>query len=203
TWVSRFGCPRKITTDQGRQFEAGVTTALTRLMGIQRFRTTAYRPQSNGIIERWHRTIKAAIMCRENPNWTAILPSVLIGLRAAIKEDIQCSPAELTLGTELRLPGEFFLDSTSNTTDPTSFVEIIKAQIQSLRPTPTSRHDTQRVFVHPKLEDCSHVFLRDDTVRRPLQQPYTEPHKVLRRIGTSVTLVANGKTLTVHQDRLK
>jgi hypothetical protein len=80
---------------------------------------------------------------------------------------------ELTLGTELRLPGEFFLDSTSNTTDPTSFVEIIKAQIQ------------------------------DDTVRRPLQQPYTEPHKVLRRIGTSVTLVANGKTLTVHQDRLK
>ncbi|KAJ3622521.1 hypothetical protein MTP99_003026 [Tenebrio molitor] len=75
---------------------------------------------------------------------------------------------ELTLGTELRLPGEFFLDSTSNTTDPTSFVEIIKAQIQ------------------------------DDTVRRPLQQPYTEPHKVLRRIGTSVTLVANGKTLTRH-----
>jgi transposase InsO family protein len=203
TWVSRFGCPRKITTDQGRQFEAGVTTALTRLMGIQRFRTTAYRPQSNGIIERWHRTIKAAIMCQENPNWTAVLPSVLLGLRAAIKEDIQCSPAELTLGTELRLPGEFFLDSTSDTTDPTSFVEMLKAQIQSLRPTPTSRHDTKRVFVHPKLEDCSHVFLRDDTVRRPLQQPYTGPHKVLRRNGTSVTLVANGKTLTVHQDRLK
>jgi hypothetical protein len=122
TWVSRFGCPRKITTDQRRQFEAVVTPALTRLMGIQRFRTTAYRPQSNGIIERWHRTIKAAIMCRENPNWTVVLPSVLLGLRAAIKEDIQCSPAELTLGTELRLPGEFFLDSTDNTTDPTSFV---------------------------------------------------------------------------------
>jgi hypothetical protein len=85
-WNSRFDCPRKITTGQGRQFEAGVTTALTRLIGIQRFRTTAYRLQSNSIIELWRTIIKAAITCRENPNWTSVLPTVLLDMRATSRK---------------------------------------------------------------------------------------------------------------------
>ena len=51
-WVARFGAPARLTTDQGRQFEANLFNQLTGIFGTQRIRTTAYHPQANGRIER-------------------------------------------------------------------------------------------------------------------------------------------------------
>ena len=67
-WISRFGAPRILTTDQGTQFESQLFTALLSLIGCQRIRTTAYHPSANGMIERWHRSLKAAIMTMPNPS---------------------------------------------------------------------------------------------------------------------------------------
>ncbi|KAG5325079.1 TF28 protein, partial [Pseudoatta argentina] len=78
--VANFGKPKTITTDQGSQFEAQLFTALLQLIGCQRIRTTAYYPVSNGIIERWHRSLKAAI-CHANKGWSRVLSTVLLGLR--------------------------------------------------------------------------------------------------------------------------
>ena len=61
--ISRFGTPETLTTDQGGQFESQLFKALLRLVGCQRNRTTAYHPALNGMIERWHRSLKAALMC--------------------------------------------------------------------------------------------------------------------------------------------
>ena len=79
------------------------------LLGSKRIRTTAYHPIANGLIERLHLQLKAALKAHHNPaRWTEILPMVLLGIRTAVKEDIGCSTAELVYGTTLRLPGEFF-----------------------------------------------------------------------------------------------
>lgn len=60
-WISRFGTPLKIITDQSRQFESSLFAAIASLLGVQRQRTTAYHPQSNGKIEQWHRLLKTAL----------------------------------------------------------------------------------------------------------------------------------------------
>lgn len=73
-WISRFGSPRLITTDQGTQFEAQFFSALASLVGTERYRTTAYHPESNGIIERWHRSLKTALTCHGSENWIDVLP---------------------------------------------------------------------------------------------------------------------------------
>ena len=203
TWISRFGCPQRITTDQGRQFESSLMVSLTNLMGIQRCRTTPYRPQCNGMIERWHRTIKAAIMCHENSNWCDILPTVLLGLRTAVKDDLQCSPAELTYGTQLRIPGEFFFEADETELDPANFAGALQQHMRQVRATPVKRHGERKTFVHHTLADCSHVFLRDDAVKKPLQQPYTGPHRVLRRNAKNITIALRGKEVTVSLDRTK
>jgi cleavage and polyadenylation specificity factor subunit 1 len=62
-WISHFGCPQTITTDQGRQFESQLFQSLARICGIQLSRITAYHPAANGLVERFHWTMKAAIMC--------------------------------------------------------------------------------------------------------------------------------------------
>ena len=101
-WVARFGVPASITSDRGVQFESELWNELNRLLGSEKHRTTSYHPASNGIIERHHRHLKTALKARlDNENWVDELPIVLLGIRAAPKEDIGCSAAELVYGTTL------------------------------------------------------------------------------------------------------
>ena len=99
-WVSRYGAPETLTTDQGGQFESQLFAALLQLIGCNRIRTTAYHPASNGMIERWHRSLKAAIMCHSDREWSRSLSTVLLGLRTNVL-DIGSSPAEFVFGTTL------------------------------------------------------------------------------------------------------
>ena len=103
----RFGTLLRITTDQGRQFESQLFTELSNIIGSNHLRTTDYHPQANGLVERFHRQLKAAISCHATERWTEVLPIVLIGIRSAWREDLKAIPADLVYGETLRLPGEF------------------------------------------------------------------------------------------------
>ncbi|GFV19011.1 retrovirus-related Pol polyprotein from transposon 412 [Trichonephila clavipes] len=202
SWVSRFGTPAILTTDRGRQFESSLFKALSKLLGVQKCRTTGYHPQANGMIEELHRPLKSAIKCHATERWTEVLPIILLGLRASFKEDILCTPAELVLGTTIRLPGEMF-DSSKPDDDVVNFVSKLKSHMQSLHPKPPKHHGKRPVFIHPGLLEATHVFLRRDMLRRPLQQPYDGPFKVLQRKDKVFFLVINGKRVSVSIDRCK
>jgi cleavage and polyadenylation specificity factor subunit 1 len=62
-WIFHFGCPQTIASDQGRQFESHLFRSVAKLFGIKLSRSAAYHPTANGLMERFHRTPKAAIMC--------------------------------------------------------------------------------------------------------------------------------------------
>ena len=57
-WVSRFGAPILVTTDQGAQFEADLITELSILLGADHIHMTGYYPKANGMMERMHRQLK-------------------------------------------------------------------------------------------------------------------------------------------------
>ncbi|GFW56910.1 MG3 domain-containing protein [Trichonephila clavipes] len=83
------------------------------------------------------------------------------------------------------------------------FVQQLKNQMNHLKPLSTSTHGFSKIFVHPKLDDCSHVFLRVDKVSPSLSQPYTGPHEVLSRNDKHITININGKKSCVSLDRVK
>ena len=119
-WVSRFGVPAALTSDRGAQFTAAVWSALCLKLGISHQMTTAYHPQSNGMVERAHRQLKDALRSRlAGVLWPQHLPWVLLGLRVAPKEDSGISSAELTYGAPLSLPGQFI---TAEEPPPADFV---------------------------------------------------------------------------------
>ena len=111
-WISCFCVPSTITTDRGAQFESALWTELMKYLGTIRLRTTSYHPQANGLIERFDRQLKAVLRAQSTPDsWTESLSLVLLGIRTAVKEDLQFSTAELVYGTTLRLPGDFISSS--------------------------------------------------------------------------------------------
>ena len=103
-WVSRFGVPKEIVSDQGSQFTSGLFSSLNQLVGSQLKLVTAYHPQANGMIERIHRSLKNALIAKAG-EWMQSLPWVLLGLRAAPRSDDDASPAERVYGWPLTLPG--------------------------------------------------------------------------------------------------
>lgn len=107
-WIARFGVPENITSRRGGQFTSTLWTECNKLLGNETHTTTAYQPQANDMVERFHCRLKAALKARTTgPDWVAELPMVLLGICSSWCVDPNCSPAELVYGSTLCLPGEF------------------------------------------------------------------------------------------------
>ncbi|KAM7313394.1 Transposon Tf2-9 polyprotein [Ixodes scapularis] len=204
-WVSRFGCPAVVTTDRGRQFQSSLFAAFVTVLGVRHIHTTSYHPSANGMVERLHRQLKAALATYEPRERSANhLPLVLLGLRSALKADLGCSAAELVYGKPLRLPGEFFSPPSSESReDPSGYIDDLRQTFRLLRPVLPAQRSHRHVFVSQDLETCSHVFLRRDQVRRPLEPAYDGPFRVLNRQAKTFTLDLNGRRDVVTTDRVK
>ncbi|XP_031333583.1 uncharacterized protein LOC116163666 [Photinus pyralis] len=173
-----FWCTLQVTTDQGRQFEAALFQSLSKLIGFKRIRTTAYHPQANGMVERFHRQLKTAHRCHAKTRWMQALPIALLGIRNAWKEYIQATVAEMVYGQVLKLPGELFEKQTTEPNiGPETFVTQLRQHIQELRPTQASNHDTRRRMFTPKhFDTVTQVYIRIDAAQRPLRPLYEAPY---------------------------
>ena len=156
-WVARYGVPLHITSDRGAQFTSALWHGMAASLGATLHHTTAFHPQSNGILERYHRVLKASLRARlKGPNWSAALPWVLLGLRTTPKEDSNISPADATLRHPPLLPGEFIAACPSRPTD-----SVI----------PVKHHGIPASGGISSLGRHSHYFVRIDSHKTPLQRP--------------------------------
>lgn len=106
-FICKFGAPYRIHTDQGREFESELFSEICSLLGIAKSRTTPYHPQSDGMIERFNRTLQQmlAIFVDENrTNWDDHLLYLMMAYRATVHLSTKCTPNLVMLGKEITLP---------------------------------------------------------------------------------------------------
>ena len=201
-WIARFGVPLDISSDRGAQFTSQLWTSIAQLLGTKVHHTTAYHPQSNGLIERFHRHLKSALRARlMGPNWTKELPWVLLGIRTMPKEDLGCSVAELVYGAPLTVPGDFLANYDSSPDN--SWLQQLRDHVCTMVPIPTSHHGIRPTTLPTNLQRAKFVFIRRDGHRSPLQRPYEGPFKVIETGLKTFKVEVKGKTQTVTVDRLK
>lgn len=143
-------------------------------------------------------------MCRgKTEQWVAELPSVLLGLRSCLRSDTQISAAELVYGEVIRLPGDFFQPTTQEISDNVTFLQNLRKKISNLAAVPKRCLRQEKIFVHPELKDCSHVFVRCDSVTKPLTPPYTGPFKVIDRTEKYYKIKQGESVKVISINRLK
>ena len=105
-WITRFGCPENLHSDQGRNFEAKLFTILTELLPLDKTPTTAFHPQSNAVIGRTNRTLMnmlATTTEKNQRNWSELLPYVMLAYRTSVHESTDYTPYFLLFGHEATL----------------------------------------------------------------------------------------------------
>jgi hypothetical protein len=200
--VANFGLPTDVSSDRGTEFTNQLWKDLSNLLGFNLHHTTSYHPQANGAVERFNQTMKAAIMAHEDdPAWTDHLPWALLGMRISYKADLDTSAAELVYGQPLTVPGEFVTDFFHQ---PVPVVlQQLRERVGDLRPVPHARHGVQVERVPAALGKSSHVFIRVDKHRKPLQKPYEGPFKVIEHGSKTVKVQRGTKVEDITVNRLK
>ena len=203
-WISHFGSPEVITTDRDRPFTSGLWQSFVRLLGSFAPKTNSYHPQANGLVERFHRSLKASLMAssdKASGNWVEELPAVLLRLQSTVKEGLGTSAAEAVYGKPLRLPGSLV----STPTDPPSpaFVDDVRRHAYGLSFIPATRHGSEGVSCGLKaLRAASHILVRQVHVRPPLTWPYKGPYRVISRSLDYFTLDLDGREDSISISRI-
>ena len=102
-----FGLPKEIQSDQGSNFMSGVFQQVVYELGVKQIVSSAYHPESQGALERFHATLKTMMrtFCQENEkDWDEGVHLVLFAAREAVQESTGFSPFELVFGHQVRGP---------------------------------------------------------------------------------------------------
>ncbi len=103
--IFRVGIPKEILTDQGTAFMSRTIRELYELLGIKSVRTSVYHPQTDGLVERFNRTLKTMIrkfVHEDAKNWDKWLEPLLFAVRVVPQASTGFSPFELLYGHQPR-----------------------------------------------------------------------------------------------------
>ena len=107
--VAHHGVPEQLLSDPGPNFLSEVIQEVCTLLGVEKVNTSGYHPQTDGLIERFNRTIITMLFKsveKHGRDWDAHLPYLLFAYRVSAQESTRESPFFLLYGRNPRLPTE-------------------------------------------------------------------------------------------------
>lgn len=189
-------------------------------LGIRKTRSTPLHPQSEGQVERLHRTLYdwlAKMIQEHQGDWDLQLPIALLAYRSSEHSTTGYSPAFLVYGRELSLPVHMLFGKPPNDECLPQYVDALRERIHEAHTIARERlmmraEDMKRRYDigsrMPRFQEGDRVWLhnpRRTRGRNPkLQCPWEGPCTVVKRLNDVVFRIRNpkGKLKVVHADRL-
>ncbi|KAJ8359662.1 hypothetical protein SKAU_G00161870 [Synaphobranchus kaupii] len=190
---TRFGAPAELHSDQGRNFESQLMAEVCKRLGVTKTRTTPLHPQSDGLVERFNRTLAtqlAILASQHQRDWDRHLPLVLWAYRSAVQESSQLTPAALMFGRELRTPVDLVFGAPPEPEEPSRTRE---EYYHRLRNRLLVAHDFAR-----KAQASAGVKQKRWYDTRCRGRAFAAGEQVVYRIR----MPGRGRLVVLHQDRL-
>ncbi|GFU92145.1 retrovirus-related Pol polyprotein from transposon 412 [Trichonephila clavipes] len=196
--VLRHGAPRVIITDRGAVFRSRLVSSLVDLCNIDHRFTTAYHPQTNGLTERFNKTLSDMLSMYvdvEQKNWDEILPFVTFAYNTAKQETTGFTPFYLLHGREAETTLDTMLPFCPNDFDDNNITKIAAraeesrqlARVHTLRAQDKDRrrYDSKHQMVSYAPGDLVWVYtpVRKVGLSEKLLRRYFGPYQVLRRLS--------------------
>ena len=210
-FVCRFGVPHEfeLHSDQGTNFESKLFAEMCRLLGIRKTRTTAHSPKSDGLVERFNRTLVnvVAILLEEDRGsreWDELLPYATSAYRSSPQESTGESPNMMMLGRETSLPVDLTMPEAPQDEPLGDFAEDLRMRIQQAhqraeecfkKSAARQKRNYDRKVTNSDLQEGMFVWLYDHSRKKGIS-----PKLQLRWKGPYLIVT---KPVVVHSDRLK
>ena len=223
---SYMGMPIQILTDRGSNFESQLFEELLRCLHVDHVRTTAYKPSTNGQVERFHRTLNSIlgkVVAENQRDWDVHLPYAVAAYRATIHESTGYSPNYLMYGHEVRAPLDVVMGLPVTGSPPGipvhDFVDEklgqMRAAYRAVRENLNKAAERQKHYYDLRVKPAS--FHPNDSVwlwttrrkqgRTPKwQRRFVGPYVVVEKTGPvnySIKRSAKSKSFIVHVDKLR
>ena len=228
-FVCRFGVPTVLHSDQGRNFESAVFKEMCSVLGIEKTRTTPYNPKSDGLIERFNRTLITIVSMAIEPtrrqrDWDEKLPLALFAYRSSPQESTGETPNLLMLGREVHLPIDLSTDLCRDDQEldrglETDYAENLRdkmrlAHERARKNTSDNSRRQKKIYDGkanaPKLTVGQFVWCynkaRTKGLSPKLQRRWQGPFLIIHQLSDVVYRIQaknHGKKMVVHADRLK
>ena len=201
-WITRYGLSSDISSDRGPQFTSQLWQDLSDLLRTKLHWTMPYHPQANGLMERFHRSMKTSLRaCCLSPSWISKLPWVMLGLRTMPKDELGTSPAELVFGSPLTVPGEFLSHGQGEPVP--ELLHRLCDNVADLQPIPPVHHASPTTSSPTSLLLAKFIFIHHDGHKSPLQPRYDGPFHILDPGDKFFKVQFSHHVETISIDRLK
>ena len=127
-FVSVFGLPKVIQSDRGSNFTSHMFAQVLRVLGVKHNRSTPYHAESQGVLERFHQTLKSLLraFCVElDRDWEEGVPWLLMAAREAVQESTGFSPNDLVFGHVVRGPLAMLKGDLLSAQAPTNLIDYV------------------------------------------------------------------------------
>ena len=222
-FICRYGTPKEIHTDQGRQFESKLFTEVCKLLGIKKTRTTSFNPKSDGMVERFNRTLQAMLVTLLDPeknqrDWDRHIPFATAAYRSSVHETTNETPNMMMFGREVINPADLVLDS-YELSEETDYVEELRSKMDATY-TKVMEHSTKNLRRQKRnynkqisgtpYETGKFVWLKNDMRKKgvspKLSYRWDGPYKILTKLSDvtyRIQRTPRSKQKIVHFDRTK
>ncbi|KAJ0173294.1 hypothetical protein K1T71_011470 [Dendrolimus kikuchii] len=214
-FISHFGIPKTVLSDQGVHFIADVYKQVASLFKIKHLFSSPYHPQTNGALERSHSTLKEYLKSYVNDNqdnWYKYLPTALISYNSTTHSTTNFSPHELLFGCKPYLPSSIY-DINPTVTYP-DYIKNLKhrlintrniARENILRSKERSKHyyDQHTREISYNVGDMVYIKYHH-RLRKALSPIWKGPYQVTAVHGNSnVTVQVNRRKIRYHFNEIK
>lgn len=128
-WVCRFGAPHTLHSDRGSNFESEVFQRMCSLFGVEKTRTTPFRPQSDGQVERFNSTLQKILATtteRCHWDWDLMIPYAVMAYRSTKHSATSLTPNFMMFGREVCEPVDLVAGLPPDSEDVPSAPEYVQ-----------------------------------------------------------------------------